>query len=298
MPRSINLHATSQQGRRPSNEDVELFQMNLTTDGYPQSNKYNPIDFFVICDGHGGSEVAQFVAPKLKKHFMRQKMDFPLMQKDICRLYNHIQKGVINNPDNIGDTCGCTALVLVRYYDRSRTISNEYIQVINLGDCRAVLSRDGLAIPLCKDHKPFWPDEKTRIADVNKRNGTNHQVEFHEGDWRIHDLSVSRAFGDLDSTPEVTHFPDSFVHSLSSADEFIIMACDGLWDIMDNHEAVNFVRDHLHGNNIECYNVNDRYGTYPTKEVASSDCIARKLASYAIAKGSGDNVSIFIIILK
>ena len=54
----------------------------------------------------------------------------------------------------------------------------------------------------------------------------------------------------------------------------------------------------MNNNNIDLYNFKSEYVKYPSREVAASKCIARKLASYAIARGSGDNVSIFIVFLK
>ena len=72
------------------------------------------------------------------------------------------------------------------------------------------------------------------------------------------------------------------------------MACDGVWDVLQNHEVANFVRDHLNHNQIQYYDIKNRY---PTEETAKQKNIARKLASYAIAKNSTDNVSIFIIFL-
>src|SRR5690349_5038358 len=117
MPRPIDLHATSQQGRRESNEDVELFQLNLSNNGFPKDEKFNAIDFFVVCDGHGGSEVAKFVAPRLKKYFMKKTLIFPLTHNYICKIYDYVQKELINHPKRFGLECGCTALVVVRYSD-------------------------------------------------------------------------------------------------------------------------------------------------------------------------------------
>jgi serine/threonine protein phosphatase PrpC len=292
MPRIIDLHVTSQQGRRDANEDVERYFLNLSPDGTAVNKAYAPVDFFVVCDGHGGSLVARFVVPLLEKYFMDRNNVYPLTQNFIFKMYDHIQKQLVYHPEKIANMCGCTAIVVVRYLDK---YFNEFVQVVNIGDCRAVLSREGLAIPLSKDHKPFWSDEKHRIDAVNKRLGTNQLVHFEAGDWRIGDLSVSRSFGDLDNTPYVTHLPDTYRHRLERADEFIIIACDGLWDVLQNHEAINFVRDHMNKNNIKYYEID---GRYPSKEVERSKCIARKLASYAIARGSMDNVSVMIIFLE
>ncbi|AVG46327.1 phosphatase 2c [Acanthamoeba polyphaga mimivirus] len=283
--RSVISHKTSLQGLREDNEDVELINMNLL----PKNNKYAPVDLFIVCDGHGGKSVAQYAAPTLEKYIMHHNNKFPLSKNKVIKIYDAIQNKLENNRNGIADACGCTALVIIRYLDSN---NNENIQVINIGDCRAVLNRNGLAIPLSKDHKPIWPDEKKRIDRVNHKHDFEREIHFDHGDWRIGDLSVSRAFGDIDNTPHVNHIPDIFNYVLESDDEFIVMACDGVWDVLENHEVINFIKDHKEKNNIEFYDIP---GKYPNQEVYESKNIARKLASYAIAKGSTDNVSVIII---
>lgn len=297
MPRYIDCHKTSQQGRRDTNEDVESCFLNMAEDGYAHDDRYAPVDFFIVCDGHGGDAVAKFVVPLMQKLLMKKNLVYPLTRKYINDVYDHVQQTLINHPRKIASMCGCTALVLVRFLDKYR---RECVQVINLGDCRAVLSKDGLAIPLSKDHKPFWSDEKLRIDLVNSEYGRNEKIRYEAGDWRIGDLSVSRSFGDLDNTPYVTHRPESFIYILDRNSEFIILACDGLWDVLQNHEAVNFIRDHVNNNNIEYYNIPPYRNSpgYPSEEVINTNCIARKLASYAIARGSSDNISIIIIFFQ
>lgn len=292
MSSKISLHKTSQCGGRPTNEDVERYFLNLEDNGSPTDKSYAPVDIFIVCDGHGGKEVAEFVAPKLEKKLINKNMQYPLDNSVKNKIFNDIQNALIQHPNKIANECGCTCLTMIRYISKN---GHEYVQLLNIGDCRAVLSKNGVAMALTKDHKPIWPDEKKRIDAVNDKHGTNEEIHFDGGDWRIGDLSVSRSFGDLDNTPFVTHKPDSFNFRLDSYDEFIIMGCDGLWDTIENHEAVNFVRDHMDNDHIKYYNIPHKY---PSEETAKSKNIARKLASYAIARGSTDNVSVFIIFLK
>ena len=265
--------------------------MNLSINGEPIDPDFAPVDFFGIADGHGGSQVAEFVMPKLEKHLTKKGLKYPLPHNYICKVYNYLQEQLIKHPDGIASACGCTALVVIRYLDE---YGNKNLQVINLGDCRAVLSRKGLAIPLSKDHKPIWPDEKRRIDYVNQKYNTDQKIHYDHGDWRIGDLSVSRSFGDLDNTPYVTNIPDSYHYQLMEDDEMIIICCDGCTDFLQNHEIVNFVRDHLHNNHIEFYKVSHPH-KYPTKDLIGQKNIARLLAEYAIAKGSSDNVSVMIV---
>lgn len=291
--RDISLHKTSLCGLRDANEDAEKYNMNLSVEGISIDLNYAPIDFFAICDGHGGDMVAKEVIINLEKYLTKKKLSFPLSHKYIAKVYNYIQKKLERHPDKIATACGCTALVVIRYID-PKTV-NKNIQVINIGDCRAVLSRKGLAIPLTKDHKPYWPDEKRRIDLVNMKHNTDKRIHFEAGDWRIGDLSVSRAFGDLDNVPYVTHIPDIFYYQLIPDDEFIVMACDGVWDVLKNDEVINFVRDHLYNNHIEYYTVPNKY---PIVNSYNQRNIARKLAEYAIARGSTDNVSALIIFFE
>jgi serine/threonine protein phosphatase PrpC len=86
----------------------------------------------------------------------------------------------------------------------------------------------------------------------------------------------SRAFGDLDSTPFVTHLPQVYKYKISSSDKFLVFACDGLWDVLSNQDVV------------DCINtlINEKYkGNF-----------AKKIAELALAKGSLDNVTIIIYI--
>lgn len=295
----ISLHKCSLQGMRPSNEDEISYHLHGVSQFRRYATATAPVDVFVICDGHGGDQVSKFVAPKLKAAFINPALRYPLPRCVIIRIFDTIQENLIQHPQDIAADCGSTALVVIRYLD---IYGKSHLQIINAGDCRAVLSRSGLAIPLSKDHKPSWPEETARIHRVNKEIGTNVSIQRDtdndDEEWRINGLSVSRSFGDLYATPYVTHQPEIFEYALCDEDEFVIMGCDGVWDVLQNHEAVNFVSNNLKkppvftthriGYGKECI--------YPTKAVINSENIAYRLGEYAIAKESGDNISILILI--
>lgn len=309
MHREISVYPCTECGAyREDNEDVEKYNLNLTklknVININPKDKYDdnlaPVDFFAICDGHGGRDVAKYVVPELETRFMNVKLNYPLPKRLIENIFTSVQNKLKKHPRKIADGCGCTALVVIRYLDNYNRAADN-IQVVNLGDCRAVLSRNGLAIPLTIDHKPYWSDEKRRINAVNHQYNTHEKVHYDAGDWRIGDLSVSRSFGDLDNTPYVTHTPDSFTYALQKEDEFIIMACDGVWDVLQNHDAVNLVRDFLTNNNIELYSIPRKFNAHEEKRLASKNGhinVAQILMKYAYAKGSTDNISIYIIKLK
>merc|ERR1711964_894604 len=132
---------------------------------------------------------------------------------------------------------GCTALL--------SAITPTHVVVANCGDTRAVLCRNGDALALSHDHKPCDDKETARIEhaggfvnmSTNRVNGI---------------LAVSRALGDFQFKRTarlgqceqlVSPEPDIVSMSRDPTDEFIVIACDGIWDVMTNEECVKFVRE-------------------------------------------------------
>ncbi|GMI79358.1 E Growth-Regulating 2 [Hibiscus trionum] len=138
---------------------------------------------------------------------------------------------------------GTTALTIVRQGD--------LIFVANVGDSRAVLattSDDGTLVPvqLTVDFKPNLPQEAERIIQCKGRVFCLHDEPGVHRVWLPHEespgLAMSRAFGDycvkdygLISVPEVTQ------RHITSRDQFVVLATDGVWDVISNQEAVQIV---------------------------------------------------------
>ena len=282
------MYQTSQQGKRPTNEDAHYVMKNF--DGHDASK--NPVDLYIICDGHGGDYVSHAVISNIVKYLTAREKPYPLAKRYIEKLFDHVQNKLEQDRHERALECGSAAIIVAKYMDDQRHIC---LQTINLGDCRAVISKNGTAMALTKDHKPYWPDEKRRIARVNAQIHQQDIVDpvFTEFDWRVNGLSVTRAFGDINAKPQISHIPDIAIYDVTDAD-FIVIACDGLWDVMQNHDAVNFVTDHIKNN--EKFNYRIR-GEYPTQQDIDTPCIATKLANYAIALGSNDNISVIIDII-
>lgn len=114
--------------------------------------------------------------------------------------------------------------------------------VANAGDCRAVLSRKGLSFDMSQDHRPSYALERRRVEELGG---------FIDDGYLNGVLSVTRALGDWDmklprgsaspliAEPEFRHIV------LTEDDEFLIMGCDGIWDVMTSQQAVNIVRKGL-----------------------------------------------------
>ncbi|PNS14027.1 hypothetical protein CAC42_6540 [Sphaceloma murrayae] len=193
------------------------------------------ISFFGVYDGHGGDKVALYTGEHLHKIIAKQeafkKGQFEQALKDG---FLAIDRSILSDPRYEDEVSGCTATVAICTKDK--------IFVGNAGDSRTVLGVKGRAKPLSFDHKPQNEGEKARICaaggfvDFGRVNGN---------------LALSRAIGDFefkksaDLPPEqqiVTAFPDVTVHDISEDDEFIVIACDGIWDCQSSQAVVEFVR--------------------------------------------------------
>ncbi|CAL4893910.1 unnamed protein product [Urochloa decumbens] len=126
------------------------------------------------------------------------------------------------------DHAGSTAVVTV--------VGPTSVVVASAGDSRAVLSRGGVAIPLSVDHKPDRPDELERIQAAGGR------VIFWDGARVLGVLAMSRAIGDGYLKPFVTAEPEVTVTERTDEDECLILASDGLWDVVSNEMACEVVR--------------------------------------------------------
>ncbi|KAK8022418.1 protein phosphatase 2C isoform beta [Apiospora rasikravindrae] len=134
----------------------------------------------------------------------------------------------------------------------------------NVGDARIILCRNGKALRLSYDHKGSDENEGKRIANAgglilnNRVNGV---------------LAVTRALGDTYMKDLVTGHPYTTETVIQAEmDEFVIIACDGLWDVCSDQEAVDLVR-----------------------ELPDPSAAAKQLVDHALARFSTDNLSCMVV---
>lgn len=136
--------------------------------------------------------------------------------------------------------------------------------VANVGDTRAVLSKQGQAERLSQDHKATDANEVNRI-----RTGGGIVMENRVGG----SLAVTRAFGDHSLKRDgVTAKPFINKHAIRPFDKHLVIASDGVWDTVEDQEAVAMCRD----------------------EMSTKD-IAQKIVKVALDKGSKDNISCMVL---
>jgi serine/threonine protein phosphatase PrpC len=262
------VYSYSLQGKRETNEDQHENILNI--DG--ENPILNQINFFAVFDGHGGKAVSTYLKKNLSKFFLtkfKKKSiynDNEITIKYITKVYDFIQNKMIIEHPRFVKSCGSTACVGIQFINSN----NKYgLWIINVGDSRAIrCNKYNIAEQLSLDHKPNMISEKNRIE------GLNGSIEWDGFEFRINGLSVSRAFGDVDSSPYVTHLPEIYYYDIDINDKFIIFGCDGLYDVLNNQEIVDYINELVH-NNFK--------GNY-----------AKELAEYAYNKGSLDNISIVI----
>ncbi|KAK6637404.1 hypothetical protein RUM44_007821 [Polyplax serrata] len=136
-----------------------------------------------------------------------------------------------------GSESGCTALVAL--------IKNNKLYVANAGDCRCVVSKNGEAIEMSLDHKP---ENDIELQRIEKAGGSVTAGRVNAG------LNLSRALGDhvykrtVGLPPEeqmISPLPDIQVLDLEPDIEFMVLACDGIWNSMSSKEVIDFVRPRL-----------------------------------------------------
>jgi len=242
---SLQWAVSHMQGWRVSMEDAHCSRVGLRD--APECS------FFGVFDGHGGSMIANYSADKI----IDKITSTPAWSKAVASLdsdggVEHFKEAmragsleldaemrqlpaVKSNEDHSGTTA-VFALV-----------TPKHLIVGNIGDSRSVMSRAHKTIAMSYDHKPTNPPEQARIEAANgcvslsRVNG---------------DLAVSRALGDFSykqtahlppEAQQVSPEPEFQVQTREMDDQFLILCCDGIWDVMTNEEVNKFYIDKERG---------------------------------------------------
>ncbi|VFQ72869.1 unnamed protein product [Cuscuta campestris] len=291
---------TSVCGRRREMEDTVGIHPFLCRNSHRSSGDSH---FFAVYDGHGCSHVAVKCRDRMHEIVKEElesgsrstwkdtmSLSFSKMDQEITDMSSGPTAGA--RPccrcelKSLHCDAGSTAVVAV--------VTPDSIVVSNCGDSRAVLCRKGVAVPLSHDHKPDRPDELTRIQDAGGY-VINWDVPRVGGL-----LAMSRAIGDDYFKPYVIPEPEVTVTERTEHDECLILASDGLWDVVSSETACNVARMCLkHG----------RPPSSPARSPASASeaCYGSDLSCWdasilltklALARHSSDNLSIVVVDLR
>ncbi|CAG9328341.1 unnamed protein product [Blepharisma stoltei] len=204
-----------------------------------------------VCDGHGlhghiiSAEIKEKFPEILNKRLNYRAQEGPALSMKKCIIKLH--KELVLNKNINTDFSGSTLVSVL--------IIGKLLTCASVGDSRAVLGRKTdkrfVAIPLSKDHKPDNLTERKRIESFGGRVDTlyTHRgssvgpLRVWIGNQDTPGLAMSRSIGDRFAT-EVGVIPDPDMRQfeLTKDDKFIILASDGLWDVMSNEEAVSLCK--------------------------------------------------------
>lgn len=321
-------------GRRPEMEDAAIslplfheIPLSMLTSGavmgdVSMNSGCLPGHFFGVYDGHGGAQVANYCKDRMHfaladeiKNINRGAARFEgdgWQQKWETAFINCFRKvddevsgGVSKRLEGstssasfddtrhssaitletiVPETVGSTAVVAV--------ICSSHIIVANCGDSRAVLYCGKQAIPLSVDHKPDREDEYQRIEEAGGK-----VIQWY-GSRVFGVLAMSRSIGDRYLKPWIIPDPEVIIVPRAREDECLILASDGLWDVMSNEEACDVARKrillwHKKNSGVTCSTTRRDVGADPAAQEA-----ADYLSKLALQKGSKDNITIVVVDLK
>eukprot|EP00397_Hematodinium_sp_SG-2012_P018797 GEMP01019274.1.p1 GENE.GEMP01019274.1~~GEMP01019274.1.p1 ORF type:complete len:402 (+),score=49.94 GEMP01019274.1:92-1297(+) len=232
--------------------------------------------FFSVMDGHGGDEAALEMHDLLPKY-----IDVATLPKITDLSIEEVIQSRFKAVDmvlrtRLPSTCSagttCTSALVVQ----SEKKGEWDIILANAGDSRSIVIHQDATFIATEDHKPDNPGEMERIK---KAGGFVSKESF--GPSRVDsNLAVSRAFGDFDykdisanqEDHKISCVPD-VIRTTAKDGDFVLLCCDGIFDVMSNEECVSFVLNH---------------------NTADLGLLCSKLLKLVLDKGSRDNCSAMI----
>lgn len=284
------IHSFTTQGKRPYQEDTFVIKKYLTPNNLTASETENfsrlNVDLIGVFDGHGGGDISKIISKTLpsyfyKQNFFKDNIPKPNTKYDqyILSTFDDIQNQLYATNCKSTSQGSTVCMCLIYMYKNKKIITS-----IWSGDSRAIgCNQKLIGDSLTLDHKPDNPLEIYRIKSLG---GT---VTFERNDVpRINGvLAVSHSMGDFDQKQFVEHKPD-INHNLCDY-KFIVIATDGLWDVMTNQQVTDFVLSLI-------FNNPDVLLSSRTNK--SEHNIACKLAEHAMELGSEDNITIIVYFVE
>ncbi|KAB2618460.1 protein phosphatase 2C 56-like [Pyrus ussuriensis x Pyrus communis] len=253
-----------------------------TAPGSRSSAEISPVHFFGVYDGHGGNQVAKFCAERMHEVIAQEWDRETIDGYEWRRRWEAAFSIGFERADNelmaesvAPEMVGSTAVVAV--------LSGCQIIISNCGDSRALLCRGTETIPLTVDQKPDREDELKRIE------GDGGKVINWNGARVFGVLAMSRAIGDRYLRPWIIPVPEVTFMTRTDEDECLILASDGLWDVMTNDEVGEVARHHLRRRRRSISTLDD---------VSPAQVVADYLTEIAYGRNSSDNISIVVVDLK
>lgn len=266
---SVGVAEDKNQLHRPTMEDVHTYVANWA--------EQRDWGYFAVFDGHAGKQAALWCGQHLHGVVEKDMAEHPDddFRDTLNRSFQAADASIKEEPGK----SGCTAAVCVLRWeggeDPSESASGRFafrpnghtrvLYTANVGDSRIVLSRGGVARRLSYDHKGSDINELARITAAGglmlkgRVNGM---------------LAVTRLLGDAYMKELVVGTPFLTATVVGPQDGFIVVACDGLWDVCSDQQAVDVVEG-----------------------VGEAQAAAQRLVDFAMERGTMDNVTVMVVML-
>jgi serine/threonine protein phosphatase PrpC len=250
--------------------------------------------YFAVYDGHGGRGVVEFIERQLHLNLETELDEAKQSRRSVeeCMKSAYLLTDIQTKEANLvmdGSTAVSCFIEVVESEGSAGSKgegSDEEVRILhtaNCGDARAVLARGNEAIRLTFDHKASDPGEQKRI-EASQGFVLRGRV--------LGILAVSRSFGDHALKQFVPALPFYRKDRLVSDDRFLIVACDGVWDVMTDQEAVDFVDKRID----EALAAGESMPDNPFRNFELS--VAQALVDEALERQSKDNITVQIVLLR
>lgn len=228
----------------------------------------DPVDraYFAVFDGHGGVDAARYAAVHVHVNASHQPelcMDPAAALKEAFRCTDETFLWKAKRERLQSGTTGVCAL-----------ITGTTLHVAWLGDSQVILVQQGQVVTLMEPHKPERQDEKARIEALG---GFVSLMDC----WRVNGtLAVSRAIGDVFQKPYVSGEPDAASRKLTGSEDYLLLACDGFFDVVPHQEVTGLVHSHL------------------VRQKGCGFHVAEELVAVARDRGSQDNITVMVVFFR
>jgi len=263
---------------------IEMEDAHSAVIGIPDQKEN--VSWFAVFDGHAGSRVSahcshhlldcirasdSFTCSLQQEQTLSQDQLMDGIKQGILKGFLELDEKLRRIPEVASgeDKSGTTAVCAL--------ITQKYLIIANCGDSRGVCCTEGNPVLATQDHKPSNEPEKERIQNA----GGSVMIQRVNGS-----LAVSRALGDFEyknvegkgpTEQLVSPEPEFYIKTRDEVlDQFLVLACDGVWDVMSNEDICNFI-------------------THRMKVQDNLEIICNEVIDTCLYKGSRDNMSIIII---
>lgn len=222
--------------------------------------------YFAVFDGHGGVDAARYASVHVHTNASRQPELLTDPAAALKEAFQRTDEMFLQKAKRERLQSGTTGVCTL--------ITGAALHVAWLGDSQVILVQQGQVVKLMEPHRPERQDEKARIEALG---GFVSLMDC----WRVNGtLAVSRAIGDVFQKPYVSGEADAASRELTGLEDYLLLACDGFFDVVPHHEIPGLVRGHL------------------LRQKGSGMHVAEELVAVARDRGSHDNITVMVVFLR